>query len=126
MNQEEKNKIIKLQSEMLIRYINLTTEMVCDEEPQKAIITNKQELNRIYENKHLDDEEIDNLQKCDIAVKKLKINDIITLEVDEAFQDADIIKKMNLITAYNKRIKYDEKGVATNLAEVIKAISEKR
>lgn len=126
MNQEEKNKLIKLQSEMLINYIRETTNLICEEEPPTTIITNQAQLDKIAEQKasELNEEEKDNLSSCNIAVKKLMINDIITKEVAMAYPNSDFYTKMDYITKYNKKIKYDENGVAINLAEVINEITK--
>ena len=136
MNQEEKNKTIRFQSEMLIKYINFTTEMICNEEPpkaeieyaeyneepQKAVIVNREELDRIANSKPIEEKELDNLQKCGVAVKKLKVNDIITKEVNDVYKNGDIMRMLNLINIYNKKVRYDEDGIATNLEEVLKEI----
>ncbi|MBR1455248.1 MAG: hypothetical protein IJ593_11515 [Lachnospiraceae bacterium] len=128
---------------MLIKYINITTDFVCEDkttdkvescaaaitniEPYAAVITNKAELDKMAENKQneLNNNESDKLNICTLAIKKLKINEIITKEVEEAYKDEDVLKKLNYITLFNKKIKYDENGVATNLADVISEIMAK-
>ena len=130
MIQELKNKLIKLQSETLIKYINIATELICDQapisEPSAAVITNQLELDKIADNNHSDkDTDKSNINKMSVAVKKLKINELITKEVNEAYKDYDILKKLDYITFYNKKVKYDENGIAINLADVISEIINK-
>ena len=51
--------------------------------------------------------------------------DIITKEVNDVYKNGDIMKMLNLINIYNKKVRYDEDGIATNLEEVLNEIRER-
>ena len=51
--------------------------------------------------------------------------DIITKEVNDVYKNGDIMKMLNLINIYNKKVRYDEDGIATNLGEVLNEIRER-